>query len=123
MPIIRSSDRHSLEQVLLSASEPVLLAFELDGRPPCRAIRPWLRSVSRRRQVTVVALDLDLLRDLAAHLGVRMAPTLLLVENTEIVGLREGASCSSLLDRWLETALRQSRPKIQAGPPRRAEGP
>jgi thioredoxin 1 len=71
---------HSFEAEVLGSSEPYLLDFSAVWCAPCRALDPILEEIAREQQgrLRVGKIDIDACPEVAARLGVRGAPTVVL---------------------------------------------
>lgn len=68
------------EREVLGSSVPYLLDFSASWCAPCRALEPILEQIAREHQgrLRVGKIDMDDASELAARLGVRGAPTVVL---------------------------------------------
>lgn len=101
--LIAPTDEASFARDVLAAPRPVLVEVGARWCPPCRALEPHLRALASRHAdaLRVVALDADDAPDLAARLGVRGLPTVILyVDGREVarqVGLVPAARLDALV--------------------------
>jgi thioredoxin 1 len=70
----------SFESEVLGSSQPYLLAFSAAWCAPCRALAPILEEIAREQRggLRVGKIDIDDSPAVAARLGVRGAPTVVL---------------------------------------------
>jgi len=66
----------------------------------------WIK-VTQKRQLDVVELDLDRHSELVARLGVRTAPSLVLVKDQEVVGRLEGRASGRQIEDLIRPHLRE----------------
>jgi thioredoxin 1 len=90
--LVRHINDLSFDDEVLAAGVPVLVDFTAPWCAPCRALEPILEQVARegRGRVQVVAVDGDESPGLAARLGVRGFPTLIVFSGGKEVARRVG---------------------------------
>lgn len=71
----------------------------------------WIK-VTHKRRLDVVELDLDRHSELVAQLGVRAAPSLVLVKDQEVVGRLEGRASGRQIEELIRPHVSDDRPKI-----------
>lgn len=70
---------------------------------PCHALRPIVESIAARdTSLSVAELDVDAHPELAARLGVRGIPTLILFEDGKELRRRVGSASASVIQSFLE---------------------
>jgi thioredoxin 1 len=95
----------NFKALVLESDLPVLVDFWAPWCGPCRAIGPVLEEVAAEYagQAKVVKVNVDEEPQIAASLGVRSIPTLVLFDRGEpreaIIGLRPKGEITALLDR------------------------
>jgi len=89
---------------LLSQHELSLLYFSASWCGPCKSMSPIVDGVSgmMNGRFNTIKVDIDNLATVAADYGIRSVPTLMLVENDEIIDQRVGALPPQQLMQWLE---------------------
>ena len=75
----------------IPSSGLVLLDFTAQWCPPCRQLEPVLESIGHAYQLPVVAIDVEVERDLAQRFGVKSMPTVVLWRDGREVGRMVGA--------------------------------
>jgi thioredoxin 1 len=97
----------NFEETVLNSGKPVLVDFWAVWCGPCKVIGPIVEEIADDYgdRVVVGKLDVDSNRDTAVKYGIQAIPTLLLVNNGEvmdrIVGVTDKASLASKLDSLL----------------------
>ena len=92
------------DELIGSARCPVLVDFNADWCPPCRALRPHLVRFARERKegVTVLSVNVDRNRGLSQRHAVRAIPALIVYRDGRIVsravGYRDRAGLGKLID-------------------------
>lgn len=77
---------------VLSSEKPVLLDFWAPWCGPCRMVVPIVEEIAEERDDIVVGkVNVDEQGELAARFGVSSIPTLVVIENGEIVNQSTGA--------------------------------
>lgn len=101
MKQLTSSD--SLDE-LLAQHEFSLLYFSASWCGPCKSMSPIVKEVSSmmKDRFNTFKVDVDHLPTFAADYGIRSVPTLMLVQNDEIIDQRVGGLPPQQLMQWLE---------------------
>ena len=92
----------NIEEKVLKSSQKVLVDFWAPWCGPCQMIGPIVEEIAREREdITVGKINVDEEVELAIQFGVASIPTLLVVENGQVVnkaiGYRPKADIEKLL--------------------------
>ncbi len=74
---VATVDEASFRQIVADADRPVIVDFYARWCGPCRALAPRIVELAERHDATVVKVNVDQERDLAAQFDVRMIPTVI----------------------------------------------
>lgn len=90
--IIPSSEKE-LDTFLASDGTPLLVDFSATWCGPCKSMMPALEAFATERKsaLRVVKVDIDEFQTHAAKVGIRSVPTLLVVKNGAVLGVKSGA--------------------------------
>ena len=89
MPIYHVT-KESFEK-LKNSNTPVLIDFYADWCGPCKMIAPVLEEISKEQPELVIAkINVDELTEIAIQYGIQSIPTLMVMENGEIVNKAVG---------------------------------
>ena len=104
MAQIPSVDSNTFVTEVLRSPEPVLVEFGATWCGPCKALAPTLDALSAdwKGRIRVRAVDVDASPDLAATYKVRGVPTLLIVQDGQVVSQQVGNMPRSQLKSWVE---------------------
>lgn len=88
---------------VMKADRPVLVDFAAEWCRPCRDLAPVLATLAedKKAQLKIVTMDVDASPATPARYRVRGIPTLLLVQNGEVVDMTVGAKTQRQLNDWL----------------------
>jgi thioredoxin 1 len=97
----------SFDNVVLRATEPVLVDFWAEWCGPCKMIAPFLDELATDMEgrVTVAKVNIDENPQIPRKYGVRGIPTMILFKNGAPAATKVGAEPKSRLQAWLEGAL------------------
>jgi thioredoxin 1 len=104
--VLEITDQNFAETTLASPV-PVLVDFTAVWCAPCRAIAPQVEAIARNYvgRVRVGKCDVDGEQELAARLGVRSMPTLIIWRDGQVVGQIVGAVPRAKIEALVESAL------------------
>ena len=96
---------HDFDEVVSSATVPVVVDCWAAWCGPCRAVAPVLAraAVSHAGHLKLVKLDTEAAPGTAARLGIRSIPALLLYRDGQLVDRRVGALGDAALEQWLSS--------------------
>jgi thioredoxin 1 len=100
-------------QALESSAKPVFLDFWAEWCAPCRMLTPAFERLAQNygKEITFAKVNVDELPDVANKFGVRSIPTLILVQQgnvlERVVGLQPESELVRLLEQHIATALKK----------------
>jgi thioredoxin 1 len=99
-------DRSNFQAQVLQSKEPVVVDFWAEWCGPCRMIGRSLEELSNEYagKVKVAKLNVDENPELAAQLGVRSIPTLMMFKGGQIADAKIGALPKTALASWFNGA-------------------
>lgn len=84
--------KNNFEQEVMNSDKKVLLDFWASWCGPCRMIGPFVEEVANERtDIKVGKINVDEEPELAAKFGIMSIPTLVVVENGQVVNQMMGA--------------------------------
>jgi thioredoxin 1 len=110
--VIELSDPARVEHLMSRGGGPAVIDFWAGWCAPCRAMKPVYEGVAAAYQDTEVgfySLDTEAHKDLARGFRVRSLPTLLLVDDGEIVDVIVGRIDGKRLSRKVDWLIARSR--------------
>jgi thioredoxin 2 len=110
LPWIVDADDTSFDTVATKARLPVLVDLWAPWCGPCRMVSPALEALARERagQLKLVKVDVDQSPQVSQRFGVQGIPTLLVMQDGEVVARQTGAAPEQALRTWLDQALGSS---------------
>jgi thioredoxin 2 len=111
MPWVVEAGDDDFDAVAISSSVPVLVDLWAEWCPPCRMVSPALDQLASERagHLKLVKVDVDRSPGLAQRYDARSIPTLLLIDNGEVVSRQVGALPPHALRSWVDDALSSKR--------------
>ena len=89
-------DANNFEQEVLKSEKTVLLDFYADWCGPCRMVAPIVHEIAEERDdIAVGKINVDDNMDLAMKFGIVSIPTLVVIEQGEVVNKMVGARSKS----------------------------
>jgi len=97
----------TFEADVLKSSVPVVVDFWAEWCGPCRMIGPALEEISGELgdKVRIVKLNIDENPAVAAQLGIRSIPTLMVFKDGKLASQKVGAAPEGDLSRWIQTSV------------------
>ena len=108
---------HNFAETTLGSPLPVLVDFTAVWCAPCRTIAPHVEAIAQKYagRIRVGKVDVDGEPELAARVGVRSMPTLLMWKDGQVVGQIVGAVPRAKIEALVESALAAPVSQRQAG--------
>ena len=97
----------SFDNVVLRATEPVLVDFWAEWCGPCKMIAPFLDDLATDMEgrVTVAKVNIDENPQIPRKYGVRGIPTMILFKGGQVAATKIGALPKSQLYSWVDSVL------------------
>lgn len=97
----------SFETDVLKSTVPVVVDFWAEWCGPCRMIAPALEEISNELgdSVRVVKVNIDENPGIAAQLGIRSIPTLMVFKDGKLASQKVGAAPKGDLSRWIQGSV------------------
>ena len=104
VPYIQESE---FQTTISNPNRPVLVDFTASWCGPCKSIAPLLDAAldEYAGRADIVKVDIDKARGLAAKLGIRGVPTLMVYKNGAMLDKHVGALNKAQLDKLLSSGL------------------
>ncbi len=90
--VIAITTKESFKNLVLENNQPILVSFWAEWCAPCRALSPVIKEISilYKEQIKVYKINIDENPDIAHEFTVRSIPTLILFNNSRIIGRATG---------------------------------
>jgi len=90
--VISINTKESFKNLVIENNQPILIDFWAEWCHPCRALAPIIEEISilYKNQIKVYKINIDENPDIAHEFTVRSIPTLILFNNSRIVGRATG---------------------------------
>ena len=97
----------SFDELVLRATEPVLVDFWAEWCGPCKMVAPFLDELATEMEgrVTVAKVNIDENPQIPRKYGVRGIPTMILFKGGQVAATKIGALPKSKLYEWVESVL------------------
>ncbi len=97
----------NFETDVMKSSEPVVVDFWAEWCGPCRMIAPALEEIASemKGKVKIAKFNVDENPKIAAQLGIRSIPTLMVFKDGKHVATKTGAGPKSELARWITASV------------------
>lgn len=109
----KAVNENNFEMEVVKSEIPVLIDFWTTTCIPCRSLSVILDKFSHsvEGKLKMVKVNAEEQPGLAARLGVRGVPTLMLFYHGEVIGSRGGFLLPHELRHWIESALGNTKPQ------------
>jgi thioredoxin 2 len=113
LPWIAAAGDADFAEVVEASSVPVLVDVWATWCGPCRMVSPALEQLATERagQLKLVKVDVDKAPAIAQRFAVQAVPTLLILNNHEVLARQSGAAPVAALRNWLDKTLSDSKAK------------
>jgi thioredoxin 2 len=110
LPWIAAAGDGDFAEIVESSSVPVLVDLWATWCGPCRMVSPALEQLATERagQLKLVKVDVDKAPATAQQFAIQAVPTLLVLNDREVLGRQSGATPVAALRNWLDQALSTS---------------
>jgi thioredoxin-like negative regulator of GroEL len=94
-------------EAVIGDGTPVIAKFQSEACVICRKIEPMLAATARRFDGALAVVDVDAEKnlELAARYNIRGLPTLILFQNGDEIGRRNGFQTASMLREWVSSLV------------------
>jgi thioredoxin 2 len=118
LPWIAEAGDDDFVAVAERASIPALVDFWATWCGPCRMVSPALEQLATERigVIKLVKVDVDRAPALGQRFQIQAVPTLLVLRGGEVAARQAGAAPVTVLRRWLDDALTESKPSEKKEP-------
>ena len=104
---VHEEDDRGLARRVYASRRPLVVDVWAEWCPPCKALSPVLETLSdEHEELEFIKVDADANDKVLDEYGVRGLPTILLIQNGEVVARRTGAAPKQVLEGWLAEELR-----------------
>ena len=109
MADIKHSTDATFDADVLQSDKPVLVDFWAEWCGPCRAIAPTIEEMAQEYdgQVQVVKVNVDESRAIAAKMGIRGIPTLMMFNGGQLAATKVGALTRSQMSDFIKAHIPQ----------------
>jgi thioredoxin 2 len=110
LPWIVSAGDDNFTEIAQTASVPVLLDLWAPWCGPCRMVSPALAQVAAELagRIKLVKVNVDESPDVQRRFGVQAIPTLLIMQDGQVLSRQTGAAPAATLRAWVTDALTQT---------------
>ena len=107
MADIKHSTDATFEADVLQSDKPVLVDFWAEWCGPCRAIAPTIEEMAQEfdGQVQVVKVNVDESRAIAAKMGIRGIPTLMMFKGGQLAATKVGALTRTQMSDFIQSSI------------------
>jgi thioredoxin len=110
MTELKSISETAFDEEVIGADVPTLVDFWTPQCVPCKSVSAFLEKFSETApgRVKIVKVNAEECPGLAARMGVRGVPTLILFHRGRAVGTKTGVLLPHELRRWIESCLTEN---------------
>jgi thioredoxin 2 len=114
LPWITNSGDEDFTDIVETSSVPVLVDMWATWCGPCRTVSPALEQLATERagQLKLVKVDVDKAPAIAHQFAVQAVPTVLVLNDHQVLGRRSGAAPVAALRNWLDQVFTKTRTKV-----------
>jgi thioredoxin 2 len=107
LPWVAEAGDDSFGSVVEQATIPVLVDMWAPWCGPCRMVSPALEQLANERagKLKLVKINTDLAPRTSQRFDIQAIPTLMLLNNGQVIAKQVGAAPTAVLRTWLEEAL------------------
>ena len=107
MADIKHTSDASFEADVLQSDKPVLVDFWAEWCGPCRSIAPTVEEMAKEYdgQLQVVKVNVDENRAIAAKMGIRGIPTLMMFKDGQLAATKVGALTRSQMSDFIKGTI------------------
>jgi thioredoxin 2 len=107
LPWVVDAGDDDFADVAEHAKIPVLVDMWATWCGPCRQVSPALEQLARELagRIKLVKVDVDKAPKLSERFSVQAVPTLLLLQNGQVIARQAGAAPARVLHQWVDDAL------------------
>jgi thioredoxin 1 len=104
---METENRKETFNEILQGNKPVLIDFSAEWCGPCKMMKPILEEMRRRMgdQIRILKIDIDKSPAVSDAFGIQAVPTLVLIQNKNILWRQSGVMQASQLENIINQSL------------------